>query len=462
MAPTDNHTKSGPEPLTEALIRAAESPAKGKRFLFDGHRDAPKGFGVRIMASGSKTFVLRYLVGGKDRITTIGAVGTWSLQAARKEAATLRQSVDKGTDPVQAERERRAAAEAARSDAERERKARERYTLRALCETYAAHLQAQGKKSAGDARSAFRVHLFDVADFAELAATPAREITPEQIALIVRRPMEAGKVRTAGVLRSYLNAAFTAARRAPYDPKLPAALIPFGVRANPVEVIGTLPVQAGDRALTAPELRAYAAALGDDLPDRALRLALYAGGQRLAQLARARVRDFDPATGTLLLWDGKGRRREPRPHLLPLGPEARALAAALVERAVDRAARTAKRAHGDPDQNPPLFLSRGRPISPDTLSKRVAEIAATLDGQPFDARALRRTCETQMAALGIGKDLRAQLLSHGLSGVQTLHYDRHDYLPEKRAALVAWEAHLQRPADDGTAAVIPFARGAQS
>jgi hypothetical protein len=31
--------------------------------------------------------------------------------------------------------------------------------------------------------------------------------------------------------------------------------------------------------------------------------------------------------------------------------------------------------------------------------------------------------------------VRAQLQSHGLSGVQTRHYNRHAFLPEKRAAL---------------------------
>ena len=32
--------------------------------------------------------------------------------------------------------------------------------------------------------------------------------------------------------------------------------------------------------------------------------------------------------------------------------------------------------------------------------------------------------------------------SHGLSGVQAAHYDRHTYTDEKRAALVAWEQRL--------------------
>ena len=46
--------------------------------------------------------------------------------------------------------------------------------------------------------------------------------------------------------------------------------------------------------------------------------------------------------------------------------------------------------------------------------------------------------------LGISRDIRAQLLSHGISGVQAVHYDRYAYTKEKRAALVKWERHLKR------------------
>lgn len=62
--------------------------------------------------------------------------------------------------------------------------------------------------------------------------------------------------------------------------------------------------------------------------------------------------------------------------------------------------------------------------------------------ETFDLRDIRRTCETMLAGLGINRDTRAQLLSHGLSGVQAAHYDRHTYTDEKRAALVAWEQRL--------------------
>ena len=64
-------------------------------------------------------------------------------------------------------------------------------------------------------------------------------------------------------------------------------------------------------------------------------------------------------------------------------------------------------------------------------------------GDIFSAADLRRTAETRLAALGISKDHRAQLLSHGRErNVQDKVYDKHDYIPEKAAALFIWENHL--------------------
>jgi len=43
--------------------------------------------------------------------------------------------------------------------------------------------------------------------------------------------------------------------------------------------------------------------------------------------------------------------------------------------------------------------------------------------------------ETPMAGAGISMEVRAQLQSHGLGGVQNRHYDRHRYMAEKVNAL---------------------------
>ena len=78
----------------------------------------------------------------------------------------------------------------------------------------------------------------------------------------------------------------------------------------------------------------------------------------------------------------------------------------------------------------------------------MAEVSATLEkkGVPsFQQRDLRRTVETMLQRLGIDKEVRAHLLSHGRTkGVQAKHYERYDFLAEKRQALEKWVRHLNR------------------
>jgi hypothetical protein len=61
-----------------------------------------------------------------------------------------------------------------------------------------------------------------------------------------------------------------------------------------------------------------------------------------------------------------------------------------------------------------------------------------------------------LASLGVSSDARAQLQSHGLGGVQTRHYDRHDYMAEKRQTLKTWGRHLERLKTGSTASVFPI------
>lgn len=439
--------------LTAGRIRDFACPTdKAQSFLWD--TEAP-GLAVRATA-GARAFVFQGKLNGKDLRVTIGDVRAWNLDDARAEARRLQTQIDQGTDPREQKRERIAAAESAKAAAEAAEQAakaeavrRARHTLRALCSAYADALERAGKtKSAAETRSAFKCH---VLPHGEIADTPARDVTPHQIAALVRKVREAGKERAAGILRSYLLAAFNAAKRAPFDSALPADLIAFNIEHNPVDAIPAIPVQRGDRTLSAGELRAYIGHLlrigqetGPELPDVALLLALCAGGQRMAQLLRAKVSDFDPDTATLRLWDGKGKRTTAREHLLPLAAKAAGIVSGLVERAKSREQVRAKIEGRAPDMAGLWLLStHGRiPMTETTPGKRAAEISAGMGSEPFDLRDVRRTVETMLAGLGISKDTRAQLLSHGISGVQAAHYDRHAYTDEKRAALVAWEARL--------------------
>lgn len=111
------------------------------------------------------------------------------------------------------------------------------------------------------------------------------------------------------------------------------------------------------------------------------------------------------------------------------------------------------------ENTPFLFSStKGRvPLNVKSLSNKVIEISQEMveEGirkEPFQLRDIRRTIETTLASLGVPMEVRAQLQSHGLSGVQARHYDRHDYMEEKSAAM----DKLFRVLTEESAKIIPL------
>lgn len=330
--------------------------------------------------------------------------------------------------------------EAMRAAAKREREEAERQaasgSLKALCEGYVSHLERLGKSSAKEARNLFKRNVF--AAFPALAATRSQVITHRDVNAVLAALIDAGKGRTAGKLRSYLRAAFSAAMQAEYDPGIHPQLHGFNLEMNPVAAVPAKTLarynRVGERVLNETELRGFMAALEqqEDMYSDAITLALYLGGQRIAQLLRLRPADADLDAGTLTLFDPKGARQIARVHVLPLN-----------EKALGIVTRTlAVNGH-----KPFLFTLRKVPVRPEKLSAVVAKISAAMvkagtAREAFQLRDIRRTCETMLAKMGISSDVRAQLLSHGLGGVQIRHYDRHSYMDEKRAALDAWAAKL--------------------
>lgn len=397
-------------------------PGKSQAFLWDKKAER---LAVRVTSAGAKSFIFESKL---DRTTirwTIGKTADWTHDDARKEARRLQTLIDKGIDP----RELAAAAKADKDAKKAAIEANKKYTLRALLDAYADYLEARDKiKSAKAARSVIKVHVYEVDP--ALSDKPATSITADDVAALIRGAHEKGKERTAGVLRSTISAAYNCGRKARFDVKLPSMFIKFNIVNNPVDVIPTIAVKAGNRTLNKDELKNYMAALGADTVDMALKLGLFAGGQRMAMLLRAEVADWDPDRKTLRLFDPKGKRRTPREHLLPLGP----VAAAIVKELTDKAAAR--------ESNFLFAAGRKSHVHDTTPGPRVTEIASAMGGDPFDLRDIRRTVETMLAGLGVSRDIRAQLLSHGISGVQAQHYDRHDYLKEKHAALIKWERHL--------------------
>lgn len=75
----------------------------------------------------------------------------------------------------------------------------------------------------------------------------------------------------------------------------------------------------------------------------------------------------------------------------------------------------------------------------DTLNVALQRVEHGL--APFTLHDLRRTARTQLAALGVRREVAERCLGHAIRGVEGT-YDRHDYFKERRAALEQWTALL--------------------
>lgn len=358
---------------------------------------------------------------------------TYTLAGARARAIALAALQQQHGDLSAFMREKRITATEQLTQAKKERTKRKQdihdYSLANLCEAYWKHLETEGKPSARDVRNGLR--LWVVEKQPELASTKASEITTENILVILRAIIDAGRTTTTNRVRSYLSAAYTFGLGSTTDPLASARASGFSLTSNPVAPVKRVASfeRAGNRVLSKQELAKLLHRLQEQATpaSTAVTLAIRLGGQRIKQLLAVLPIDIDHDNETITLRDSKGRRALPRLHVLPLTPESNA----LIEHAMS----------SFHPANEALF---GK-LTLDTVSKLVRSISKEMEqsgSQPYCWRDLRRTCETMMAAMGISKDLRAQIQSHGLSGVQEKHYDRHDYIGEKRNALAAWNGNL--------------------
>lgn len=398
-------------------------------------------FTARKLVGGAICFYFRYtlLDGSRDLLK----IGEWSergdgeclltLEQARSKATKLREQYMAGERDLRGAIQERQESAAREANSVKEREAKEEeagrrraeLSLGGLLMAYVGLLTANGKSSSSSVEKSLQRHIRDA--FPSIWNLPIDDADEDAVSPVLDRLTGVGKLREAAKLRSYLRAALSAAVKS----RKPGGSIPlrrFNVRSNPLRDMPTIDGASGfrERALSVVELRAYWQRVSNlPEPDSAvLRFHLLTGGQRIEQIARLTTRDRDE--DIIIISDPKGRREKPRRHLIPLLPEA---SAALDDMA-------------NPRLGPYLVsITHGETAAGyDVIGRLVRKIAAEMiaageAAEPFTPGDLRRTVETRLAAIGISKETRAHLQSHGLSGVQHRHYNVHDYADEKRSAL---------------------------
>jgi integrase len=387
--------------LTKASVAALRlDPNKTDAIVFD---DDVRGFGVRLRASGKKSWVVQYRVGHKQRRLNLGSIERLDSEQARKVAKKALARVTLGHDP--------------QSDKQTAR-ARAVHTLGVIIEEYlAARKPRLGRRTFEEVQRYLR------SDWKPLHELALHDIKRADVAARLKSIANSSGAVTADRARASLSAMYNWAIR---DGR---------VDLNPVAGTNKYAGKIErDRVLTDDELVAIWDVCGDDEYGRIVRLLMFVPARRTE-------------VGDICWSELESRERR---WTLPANRSKnhRQITTPLPDQAWDLLNAVPRRIGRD------LIFGRGKggfsgwSRSKARLDARMLEQHRRIDpkAQPIEWRLhdLRRTCATRLAEMGVQPHVIEELLNHvnghkaGVAGV----YNRATYEPEKRAALMMWAERL--------------------
>jgi integrase len=403
--------------LTAGLVNRLDLPeGKVDYTFFD---DAVKGFGVRVRAGGSKTFLFQY---GKGQRVVIGSTSAISVGDARKTAEQLYARVKLGGDPARDKVEERIAATG---------------TFKALAERYLAHQRTHlRERSYPDVERHLLTHA------KPLHGIPATKILRRDVASCLGSLKFNSKRTQSGVAtRNHVRASISAL----FSWALGEGL----VEHNPVIGVNRGQQKPRERVLEYDELKLIWQALPDNDFGKIMRL-LMLTGQRASEIAGLRRSELH---GDAILLPGS-RTKNSREHLIPLSPAAAAI--------LDDQIRWRS------DDRDLIFGKNGRgPFAGWSKAKRELDAAIEqASGRTlahWTVHDLRRSFATHAGGIEVGVQphIVEAILNHqsgfrrGVSGT----YNRQQYAAEKRTALARWAEHLLATFDDRDSNVTSLRRG---
>ncbi len=414
--------------LTVSTIRGLK-PKDKPYYEWDTNSQRGRGkLGVQVTPKGSKRFVFRYFVEGKAKFIPLGQFPELTLNDARNKQKELGELLIQGVDPKeQLESTRKAKEQEKREEARKG-------SVKQLFDAYVSQMQKDGKRTHKAVLASLEKEVYPIIP----PATKAKDVTTHDLMLVLAAMIKRGAKTQSNRVRSYLMAAFNYGLKHDNDPANFIDEAKFGLVMNPVAAI---PKQkdaerVGEHYLKLGEVMT----LIDDLNNEYQRfkmgesirnlilLCLFTGGQRPYELAASKWEAIDWQQKTLLITADISKNK--RPHIIPLTDSA--LVVLQKQQFNNESAFIF-----------PHRFNTGEHIRLDSLSQGIARYReSTPEIKPFTPRDLRRTCKTLMGEVGISKSLRDRLQNHALNDVSSKHYDRYEYLPEKRRALEVWEQKL--------------------
>ena len=396
--------------------------------VWDGGDGGVKGFGLRVSANGSRSFILMYRAGkGRAaplRKVTIGKFGSpWTVETARTEAKRLLGEVAADRDPAAAQAAKRAAKHAVVADKD---------TVRAAVEEWLRRDQTDNR-TVGEVRRIMEKQVLPVWGDRALASIRKRDVI-ELIDGIADRGARTAANRALAYVRRFFN--WAAGRDL--------------VEANPAQYVEKPADEVRrDRVLGDAELLEVWRAV-DGMSDP------FAAGIRLLILTGARRSEIFEATRDELRGDAlhlpAARVKVKEGRIIPLSAPALALIEGLPVFA---------------DSPWLLSLNGQHPFSnfgfsKDHLDRRI--LASRREALGDDAKPmpdwrihdLRRSVATGLQRLGVRLEVIEAVLGHvggsraGIVGI----YQRHQFTEEAREALALWGDHVGRLLDPTPAKVV--------
>jgi integrase len=300
-----------------------------------------------------------------------------------------------------------------------------------LFAAYVANLKQSGKRVASDVERYLLTSESGSASDAIGADRPAASVTADDIVPHLAKIHARGSEAHANTIRAYLSAAFSFGMRSEHDFTRANIESRWGIKSNPVSSIpaNVSARRAGDRFLSPAEFRTAWLWLSPYRSKSLIAAAVMlkmATGQRSEEVLDISEARYDQQKA-MVNWE---TTKNGLPHSIPLPHQATAILDEL---------RPNKYGLFFPRQTDPTL-----PAGHDGLSWVIKNFLKANPGfPPFTARDLRRTWKTLAGDAGIPKEMRDRLQNHAQRGdVSSRHYDRYDYLPERRAAMAKWAAYL--------------------
>lgn len=296
----------------------------------------------------------------------------------------------------------------------------ERPTVQRLFDAYVDRMVADGKSSAAQVRHS----LNQVAEFLG-PNRPAGDVDASDVAAFLAGVYGRGAAVYADRFRSYMSAAFNYGMKAAHDYRSDRRQ-DWGIKTNPVTAVpkDTGAAKARDRALSAAEIAQLwhaTSGAGFALETAAAIRLLICCGQRVRETLRMDASEIDlaSATWTMPAEKTKGGRL---PHVVPLPDLALPTLRLLLQ------------------VRPTGLLM---PISDMGICKALARWRPTVGAEYFQPRDLRRTWKSRTHDAGVDRYTRDLIQQHAMGDTGSRHYDRADYMAQKRDAMAKWNAWLE-------------------